>query len=184
MDDRAILRQDCIYIDETKRQRYIVVATRVSPAASEAYRQLLHDLALPGERSIHMNNERPERRQLIATAIAESAPPTTVYDAGRNGTEKARRRACLTAIVRAAGDRPTHFVLDRDDSLVRWDREQLVSLTRAAGRRQSLSYEHGKAKESHPLLALPDIVAWCWARGGEWRSLVRPFVERVESLEG
>jgi hypothetical protein len=32
------------------------------------------------------------------------------------------------------------------------------------------------------LLALPDIVAWCWAKGGDWKRRIRPIVCDVRKL--
>ena len=33
-----------------------------------------------------------------------------------------------------------------------------------------------------PLLWLPDIVAWCYGRGGSWRDDVEPLVDEVIEL--
>jgi len=32
------------------------------------------------------------------------------------------------------------------------------------------------------LLAVPDAVAWCWVRGGEWRRRVDPVVRLVRQV--
>jgi hypothetical protein len=49
------------------------------------------------------------------------------------------------------------LVVEQDDSLMRWDNQQLVDLTRAAGCREVLRYEHRRAC-SEPLLT----------SGGHW----------------
>ncbi len=60
----------------------------------------------------------------------------------------------------------TRLVLEQDDSLVQWDGQRLIELARAAGCRDRARYDHLRAS-AEQLLAVPDAVAWCWARGGE-----------------
>ncbi|GGR66143.1 hypothetical protein GCM10010169_07020 [Micromonospora fulviviridis] len=45
----------------------------------------------------------------------------------------------------------------------------------------SLRCEHLRAYEEC-LLAIPDALAWCWARGGPWRSAVRGLVTEVREV--
>jgi len=33
-----------------------------------------------------------------------------------------------------------------------------------------------------PLLAMPDAIAWCWQRSGEWRHRIRELVTEVRKL--
>jgi hypothetical protein len=37
---------------------------------------------------------------------------------------------------------------------------------------------HAEHKRPHAdaLLAIPDAIAWCWAKGGHWRKLINPAV--------
>ena len=110
---------------------------------------------------------------IVDTLIAAGVS-ATVYDAGRRyDNDHAARTACLRAVV---GDVPpvqlTHLVIEQDDTLVRWDRQQLVALVHAAGCQDSVRYRHERAK-SELMLTIPDAIAWCWARGGEWRQRIR-----------
>jgi len=75
----------------------------------------------------------------------------------------------------------TRLVLEQDDSLVQWDGQRLIELARAAGCRDRVRYDHLRAS-AEQLLAVPDAVAWCWARGGEWRSRVEPVVHLVRDV--
>jgi hypothetical protein len=61
------------------------------------------------------------------------------------------------------------------------DRRWLYQRVREAGCTETLRYRHLRAHEE-PLLAIPDAVAWCWAKGGEWRSRVEPLVEHVREV--
>jgi hypothetical protein len=42
-----------------------------------------------------------------------------------------------------------------------------VGVTRAEDCRSTVRYEHRKGS-AESLLAVPDAIAWCWAKGGEW----------------
>ena len=44
-----------------------------------------------------------------------------------------------------------------------------------------LHYEHRRA-HVEPLLSLPDAVAWCWVRSGEWRRRIAPIVAHVRQV--
>jgi hypothetical protein len=52
---------------------------------------------------------------------------------------------------------------------------------RAAGVSDSVEYRHVRAHEDR-LLALPDVVAWCWVRSREWRRRVAPIVNSVRTV--
>jgi hypothetical protein len=69
----------------------------------------------------------------------------------------------------------------QDDSLVSWDNQHLIEFTRAAGCRDTLRYEHRRAA-SELALAIPDAIAWCWAKGGNWRRRIEPIVTNVREV--
>ena len=73
------------------------------------------------------------------------------------------------------------LVLERDDSLIGWDNQRLIEFTRAAGCRDTLAYQHRRA-EAEALLAIPDAVAWCWAKGGDWRPRIQAAVTEVRKV--
>ena len=67
------------------------------------------------------------------------------------------------------------IVLDQDETLVQLDRRLLYRSVHAVGREHELHYEHRRSN-TEQLLGIPDAFAWCWARGGHRRSLIRPAV--------
>jgi len=69
-------------------------------------------------------------------------------------------------------------VLESDTTQDARDRQALIEVTRAAGCRGTMTYEHRTAN-AEPLLSIPDAVAWAWAWGGDWRRRVEPVVERI-----
>ncbi len=171
-----------IFVDETKRGGYLLVASAVVPGDLDSTRRMLRGLVLPGQRRLHMKDESDSRKRSIATAVAVSGVTATIYGAGRrHRNERERRAACLTAlVVDAAARDDAMLVLEQDDTLVVADRKLLYRATREAGC-PDLRYEHRRAAVEQ-LLALPDSIAWCWAKGGDWRRRIEPVVTDVREV--
>lgn len=105
-----------------------------------------------------------------------------VYDARRHPDPKYARDSCLTKLVEDLAELEAHrLVLERDDAALRSDNALLYTQVRKAGLDDSLRYEHMPAYEEC-LLALPDAVAWCWAKGGQWRARAGALVSKVENV--
>jgi len=172
-----------VFVDETKARDYLLVAGVVMRADLAAVRRIMRGLVLPGQRRLHMAKERDQRRRKIVEAIVASGVTARIYDGGRGRrSELAAREACLRAVVADAADSSARMlVLERDDSLLWWDQQQLIDITREVGCRHTLRYEHRRAREE-PLLAIPDAIAWCWAKGGDWRRRVEPVVSERRSV--
>jgi hypothetical protein len=129
-----------------------------------------------------MKKESDSRKRAIAATICGAGVQATVYDAGRrHASELAARAACFEALIAdAARLDDVNLVLEQDDSLVDWDRRQLFGLIRAA-QLSRLRYEHRRAR-TEQLLAVPDAIAWCWAKGGDWRRRIQPAVAQVRRV--
>ena len=168
-----------LFVDETKHRDYLLVAAVVVPGNLIATRRMIRELLLPGQRRLHMKDESDPRRRVIASAVVASGVRATVYDAGRRyRTERDRRRACLHRLVADAVGGNTMLVLEQDDTLLSWDKQCLIEATRDTGQHDSLRYAHRRPTAEH-LLALPDAIAWCWAKGGDWRRRIAPVVTAV-----
>ncbi len=172
-----------VFVDETKRHGYIVVAAAVFAGELGPVRKVLRGLVLPGQRRLHMKDESDPRKRSIAAAIVGSGVQATVYDAGRRyRNERDRRAACLRGVVEdAASAGHAMLVLEQDDSLIRWDNQHLTEFTRFFGCRDTLRYEHRRAS-AELALAVPDAIAWCWAKGGDWRRRIEPAVIDVRQV--
>lgn len=171
--------------DESKAGAYLGVAVHVPSQAVTHARKEIKGLFLPRQRSIHFKDEDESRKRKIVDAFAELASlgvTGTVYDAGRNGSQFERRRRCLSMwVIDASGRGAGRLLLDRDAGLVKSDRQILIELMRAAGTEERISYDHLNRHEEL-LLALPDTIAWCWAKGGDWRRRVGPIVGQVRAV--
>lgn len=80
-----------------------------------------------------------------------------------------------------AADAECRLVIEQDDTLLHVDRRQLFELTRRATTPDRIRYEHQRA-HLDLALALPDVVAWCWVRSGDWRRRVDPILARVRQV--
>lgn len=171
------------FIDETKAKSYVVVAAVCPSDSISAARRTVGGLVLPGQRSIHMKNENPRRRRQIADAIIglqQFGVSAVVLDAGRGPEpEHARRARALRAIVeRAAIEGATNLVLDLDLTLLARDRSVIASASREMAA-NTVAYNH-LPFASESLLAIPDVIAWCGARGSEWRRRIKPLISDVK----
>lgn len=165
-----------LFVDESKRGDYLLVATRHRHDELPALRKELRGLVLPGQRRLHMTKESDRRRRTITSTICALDVDATVLNAGRRGHELVARAACLDGLVAVAPAGPTTIVLERDDSIIGFDHRELYRLVQA-GDRHDLHYEHRRSADE-PILAIADAIAWCWTRGSEWRDRVRPVVTR------
>lgn len=166
------------FVDESKSPTYLLAAL-VRPANIAQVRQEMAGMVLPRQRRIHFNNERDSRRSQIMARVAELPIEAAVYEACDAANQKVARRDCLAALVRDHIARDVrHLVLERDDSLVEFDRERLRAELQAGNASDRMRFHHARAFEE-PLLAIADAVAWCWGRGGHWRVKAKSLVTSV-----
>lgn len=174
------MRVHRLYVDETKAKGYVLVAGVLLPSETGAVRKAVRALILPGQHRVHMKAEKTPRQHLILSTLVRLDLRAIIYEADsqRHHTDIVRRRACLQQLVREAAGIVEHVVLESDVTQDGRDRQDLIEFTRAEGCRDTLTYEHRTAAVE-PLLAIPDAIAWAWARGGQWRQRIEPLVDRV-----
>lgn len=177
------MRGGHVYVDESKARDYLIVAAVLAPQELTTARHSLRALIMPGQRRIHMKSESNARRAAIIDAIGATGATAIVYNAGRPGrNELDARLTCLRALVADAAAAGHHaLIIEQDDSLLGWERQRLIEIVRRTGCRDVLNYQHRRA-EHDILLAIPDAIARCWARGGDWRSRIMPLVTEVRAV--
>lgn len=168
------------YVDESKARDYLLAVLEVEPRRTPGVRDVVRDLVPPRQRRLHMRDEPDRRRRQIVSALAAMDERVVIYRAVAEGaaTQIERRRACLARLVPDLAGRCDLLVLESDESQDARDRRDLIELTRTAGCRDTLRYRHLRAAQE-PVLAVPDVAAWCWARGGEWRRRAQGLVAEV-----
>lgn len=169
------------FVDESKARGFLLAAALIVPGDLGQARKQVGALRLPGQRRVHFTTERPARRKVIISAMADIDVSVWVYDASACRDQRQAREACLRQLVTdLAAASAQMLVLEQDDSLVDADRRLLYGLVREHGC-DTLRYEHKRAHEEC-LLAIPDAVAWCWAKGGTWQNRARLLVSKTITI--
>ncbi|WP_157524300.1 hypothetical protein [Jiangella alkaliphila] len=162
------------FVDESVAGRYIIAVVLIPASEVAAARRFMRGLLTGGQKRIHFSHESDRRRARILTGIESLGAEHRVYS-----TKNARpaRLACLERLVpdlAAAGVQ--RLVIERDDSLVEADRRLLYQA--GLDYAPELAYTHLRAKEDL-LLCVPDAIAWCWSRGGQWRARVAAYTTEI-----
>ncbi|GIH04746.1 hypothetical protein Rhe02_28130 [Rhizocola hellebori] len=170
------------FIDESKRNSYLLAAALIAPAQLAKARRAIAALVMPGQRRIHFYSERDSRKSQIVTTIAELPLEVVLIEASGAIHENAARGRCLHALIQDhIGRRVSRIVLERDESQVEADRRILRREIERHGLLDCVTYEHVRAHEE-ALLAIPDAIAWCWAKGGHWRVRVKALVAEMRQV--
>lgn len=171
-----------LFVDESKSRDYLLVASCELSTRLAATRAELQRLLLPNQRRIHFTNERDGRRRQILARLVQLDIRTTIYQAPRGMDQLKARQLCMERLAQdAISLSAQRIVFERDDSLLIHDKRILQPALRGPDGRALVRYEHLRAYEES-LLWPPDAVAWSWAKGGHWRTLVRPIIDQVIKL--
>jgi hypothetical protein len=88
------------FVDESVRgQRYLVSAALVDPSDLVRLRKALRTLLLPGQRELHFQKEKSQRRRQLADRIVAAGATITVYTACCHNSDEAARRRCLQQLA-------------------------------------------------------------------------------------
>ncbi len=149
-----------VFVDESRQGDYLLVAAVLVPTDLATARRSLRALVMPGQRRLHMKKESRARRRAIIEAIASTGASAIIYNAGLPGRRELDARAgCLRAVLADVVTAGHHMIIfEQDDSLLWWDQQRLIEITREVGSRATLRYEHQRA-EHELLLAMPDAIA-------------------------
>jgi hypothetical protein len=165
-----------VFVDESKARRYYLAAAVVPMDKLDQLRKLVGALRLPGQRRIHFTTEGDPRRKTILSVMAAAGACVTIYDASCYTDVKDARDAAMTQLVDDAAKMGARkLVIELDTNVVTSDRKIIRDRAERAGCLDTLIYEHRRAREEC-LLAIPDAVAWAWAKGGNWRQRAKPLV--------
>ncbi|HWG64170.1 MAG TPA: hypothetical protein VG253_20970 [Streptosporangiaceae bacterium] len=171
-----------LFADESKARGLVLVAAAVMPRDLAPMRALVDSLRLPRQRRLHFSSERDDRRKQIINRFTAAGVGAVVYDASGWRDAKAARDAAVARLADDAAKMGASLViLERDDSAVEADRRIIRERLLHAGCHDRVSYDHRRAHEEC-LLAIPDAIAWCWAKGGRWRERSERLLREVVKL--
>ena len=165
------------FVDESFQRAYTVAAAVLPAGDVNAARSTIRQLLRPGQKRIHFKKESDARRSQILDTLETLDLNTRLYVA--TSSTKYPRDACLDRMIPDLGATGvTRLVLELDDSLVRAERRMLHQLTRKHA--PDMSYEHLRAHEDL-LLCVADAIAWCWSRGGHWKTRVAGYSTAIQA---
>jgi hypothetical protein len=177
----GVMPGEHVFVDESKRDVYLVAAAVVAPADLTGARSALRAMQMPGTRRVHFQAESEAFRRKFLARVSELQVTARVYTAGGR-TDLDSRRQILTRLV---GDLVTmgasRLVIEQDDSVVVHDRRTIKAERARLLAVDSLRFDHLRGVQD-PLLWLPDAIAWAWCRNRAWRSLVAGIVTDVTEL--
>jgi hypothetical protein len=87
-----------IYVDETKQHDYLLVASVHLASDLTALRRVVRGLLLPGQRYLHMKDEKDGRKRTIAKAFVDAGVQASIYRAGpehRTPNDNGARHVCV-----------------------------------------------------------------------------------------
>lgn len=173
------------FVDESQRNRlYMVAAAIVEPAAVAEMRKQVRSLLLPGQRELHFKKEKPERRRMLADQVARWPVEVTVYATGYRRDPEPARQECLHRLVDdLIGRQAGRLVIDSREEQDRNDERTIRRALRRNPGEHRLTWEHIDST-GELLLALPDLAAWCYGAGGDWRKRIEPILTDVIDLDG
>jgi hypothetical protein len=173
-----------VFVDESQRARlYMVAAAIVEPATVSHLRKDMRGLLMPGQREIHFKKEKPARRRRLADAIARWPVEVTVYTRAYQREPEPARQVCLERLVAdLIARRAGRLVLDSRAEQDRHDERTIRRVLRGRSGAGRLTWEHSDST-GELLLALPDLVGWCYGAGGEWRRRIDPILSGVVDLD-
>jgi hypothetical protein len=169
------------YIDESIRKSFILCMTQVNSSEIAQVRKQLRFLKHPRRHFIHMQEESKENQLRIAKGILQCPVTASILVANLDQTSHsmARAAAITRAVTHAAFANSQLVTFDLSNSLTQ-DRQVIREVPQVS----NLNIPHYRHMNSRhePLLWLPDIIAWCYGRGGTWRDAVEPLVTEVIEL--
>lgn len=148
----------------------------ISQKSQHSIRTSLVLLNKSASRRIHMSEASKSQRKEYISAIGDLGITSCIYIA-KNGYQKLEtnpRGRCLAAVIRDCAQ--SRSITIESGSVDHFDR-QLINRLVSDG----ISFPKVKhiAPSWEPLLWLPDIIAWAYGRGGEWKKSVAPLIEKV-----
>lgn len=171
-----------VFADETMARGMAMVAVAVDCTRLDSSRRALRGLLNKNQLRLHFKTESDKARRRALDVISTLGVTAAVHDATTVKGGKEARGACLKSILRDVVEcRHRRLVIELDESHHVYDLRVLQEEDHRLGRPPGLSYVHMQAAQE-PLLGLPDAIAWCWARGGQWAKLVDPMIAEIKTL--
>lgn len=166
-----------VYIDESQRgNRYYICVVSVPESEMQTIRAFLRTSCPSGVSRIHMHaTSQNLQRHLLRTIKDFNLDITLVATRKvRGDSHLAPRERCLCAAFAIAQSVSVRNIFLENSNSIHWDKQLISRFINDT--RQPMPYISHANPAFEPLLWLPDIVAWGYGRGGDWRTLTAPLL--------
>ena len=166
-----------LFIDESKNPKYFLAATVIQEADVPRLRKVIRAEVRKGQRAIHFSKEEDSRRRELLSLFKRSGFQSYLFTSKQTQDLDARFE-CFEQLINAAlAHGETRLVLERDDSVFKFDEKTLSSLIKQFDAKGRVGFEH-MYRHEEPMLWVADAVVWCANRGGEWHQRSSGLITR------
>jgi hypothetical protein len=164
------------FIDESVRgSKYLLAAVIVDHTRHQDIRRELKSLRQFGRSSLHMHREVIGRKRLIASAVAQMEITCVLAVQELSGQSlMSARIKCLNELSGHELVRSTSQLTLETSNSIELDKK-ILSNSAYEFSGKFPHYRHLSSAQE-PLLWLPDIIAWCAGKGGEFENIVKPLL--------
>ncbi|MEU4763872.1 hypothetical protein AB0H12_11490 [Actinosynnema sp. NPDC023794] len=172
------------FVDESRRNdTYYLAAAIVQPGDLKRLRSGLRGLLFPEQRELHFFKEKPARRRLLLSSVADSGARVDIYRTNCRRSEERARQDCLARLTDDLLDVEGHrLVFDSRQERDLFDMRTIRHVPAKRPGESPLVYED-VTSVSEPLLWPADIGAWCHGAGGDWARRAAPLMGSVVRLD-
>ncbi|MFM6966568.1 MAG: hypothetical protein ACKOWI_04295 [Rhodoluna sp.] len=162
-----------LFLDESKAKNYVFIGILVAEVEAPRVRKRVAALKLPRQRSVHFVKESDSRRRKLLQDF-KSIGFTAVKFECEEKNQKLAREKCVKAVASfAIREGISRLVFELDESSLSNDEKWLKEAIQTS--RAELGFRH-QARNEEPLLWVADAVAWCDARGGDWKQRISSLI--------
>ena len=168
-------------MDESARQSYLLCGVNVDQSKAAELRSNLRALRPPARTRIHMYREtKATQERIVRELIGLEIHAWIIRVSGQVSKLPNSRHLAIRSTSHLESIRQSRLLVFDQSSNHLADRRSLSEVAREVDY-QFPHYRHMNSRHE-PLLWLPDIIAWCYGRGGTWRDSVEPLVTEVIEL--
>ena len=166
-----------VFVDESYRPgTFLMCSVKIEHALVFETRGLLRALNPTKSHKIHMSEASRLQRKQILQQIRPLSFSAIIYSAKRNSNFQIQRprERCLGAMLDE--NMNSHSITIEAGSMDHLDR---TLINRWVSQKLSFPLISHVSPTTEPLLWLPDIIAWAYGRGGEWKAEVSQNISKV-----
>jgi hypothetical protein len=151
------------YIDESKSQKYVLVAVVLDSHLAPSARKQLQSLRMRGQRRLHMRKESTHRKTVLLKHVSRLDCVIFAVTSSSKSDSEAREKCLRVLSFHLLNAGVKRIEIERDESFEKLDKSVLKSALLSHNQRE-VTYRHLSGSEE-PILWAADVVAWAIQNG-------------------